>query len=74
MRLHGIVRPGIRSVVDHANTLANGLEPMDAANQPRPVSLNVDPIDIVVAEEAIAVEVTDAKLKESQMARLAFLT
>ena len=36
---------------------------------PRPVSLNVDPIDIVVAEEAIAVEVTDAKLKESQMAR-----
>ena len=33
------------------------------------MSLNVDPIDIVVAEEAIAVEVTDAKLKESQMAR-----
>ena len=36
---------------------------------PRPVSLNVDAIDIVVAEEAIAVEVTNAKLKESQMAR-----
>ena len=31
--VNSIVRPGIRSVVDHAHTLANGLEPMDAANQ-----------------------------------------
>ena len=36
---------------------------------PRPVNLNVDAIDIVVAEEAIAVEVTNANRSESQMAR-----